>query len=56
MSTTFTSDAVGQHNKIGGITFGAALVPFNKVLIDYLYAVSAASGSGAYSTLSVRVC
>ena len=25
-SSTFTSDFVGQHNKIGGITFGAALV------------------------------
>ena len=26
ISTTSTSDVVGQHNKIGGITFGAALV------------------------------
>jgi hypothetical protein len=26
ISTTFTSDVVGQHNKIGGIHFGAALV------------------------------
>jgi hypothetical protein len=26
ISTTFASDVVGQHNKIGGITFGAALV------------------------------
>jgi len=26
ISTTFASDIVGQHNKIGGINFGAALV------------------------------
>ena len=26
ISTTFASDVVGQHNKIGGINFGAALV------------------------------
>ena len=29
ISTTFASDVVGQHNKIGGITFGAALVTTN---------------------------
>jgi hypothetical protein len=26
ISTTFTSDIVGQHNKIGGITFGTAYI------------------------------
>jgi len=26
ISTTFASDVVGQHNKLGGINFGAALV------------------------------
>jgi len=26
MPPTFTSDTVGQHHKIGGITFGAAVV------------------------------
>jgi hypothetical protein len=26
ISTTFASDVMGQHNKIGGINFGAALV------------------------------
>ena len=29
ISTTFASDVVGQHNKIGGINFGAALVNAN---------------------------
>jgi len=27
---TFTADIVGQHNKIGGITFGATLVDKKK--------------------------
>jgi hypothetical protein len=26
ITTTFASDVMGQHNKIGGITFGAAYV------------------------------
>ena len=33
ISTTFASDVVGQHNKIGGINFGAAVVQdFKQIL------------------------
>jgi len=37
---TSTSDIVGQHNKIGGISFGAALVQLaqkNHLYKQYLY-------------------
>mgnify|MGYP001853016420 CR=1 FL=1 len=30
---TFTSDVVGQYNKIGGITFRAALIKYIKKLV-----------------------
>jgi hypothetical protein len=47
ISTTFASDVVGQHNKIGGINFGAALVFSN-----YLYCL----GNSGSDILSFVAC
>jgi hypothetical protein len=47
ISTTFVSDVVGQHNKIGGITFGAAFV---KLFPIVLYVVNKLM---SHNTLSV---
>jgi len=33
VSPTLAFEAVGQHNNIGGITFGAALIDYREVLL-----------------------
>jgi len=37
---TAASDVVGQHNEIGGITFGAALILFNQYTFKNVSVVS----------------
>jgi len=39
MLPTSTSDVVGQHNKTGGIPFGAAIVPYFQVISFCLPAI-----------------
>jgi len=38
---TPTSDIVGQHNKIGGITFRAALISYRDLHLDLVYNLGA---------------
>jgi len=51
ISPTSSSDTVGQHHKIGGITFGAALI--NSNIFVYTSNTSAYTSNIALKTTSV---